>query len=260
MGVDGKQIYRKLDSIIGKGPDKKSYLGDDDYVEVLHRNIRLSFHLKNPLVDLAKLLGTIRRIHEKIERHLHWTATRIEVEIYQSREQWIERHTRINEQDLPSWVQADSGRVIRIYTDSKTDTLQKLQLVITHECVHAALGQMTGVALPAWLDEGLAVYLSQELPAEYQLHLKAAVDQDAVLPLELLEKPFTRLERKVQKLAYAQSSSMIGFMVEKYDWNMIRQLIAALGRGDGLDAALGEFGLTAYLLEKEWKQSVRGIV
>lgn len=260
MTVDGKQIYRKLASIIGEGPDKKSYLGEDDFVEVFHRHIRLCYHLKNPIVDLPKVLGTIRRIHEKLAHCLRLTIGRVEVEIYASREQWIERHTRINAHDLPSWVQADSGRVVRIYMGKKNWTTEKLQLVLTHECVHNALARHVGKPLPAWLDEGLALYFSQDLPTSYQAQLSAAVAGDALLPLELLVQPFTRMDRRMQKLAYAQSSSLVGYLVERYRWDMIRDLLAAFKRGDALAATLTRFQTTVYLLEADWKKTLRSSV
>jgi hypothetical protein len=246
-------IYDKLDSIIGDGPGKKSYLGQDDFVEVRHRNIRLAYHVKNSVIDLPCLLGTIRRIMEKLEVDLNLLLTNIEIEIFKDKSEWVERHTIINEADLPSWIQGDSGRVIRIVMDQeKIASMQALQLAVTHEVVHFALHRHVNKPIPAWLDEGLAVFCSQNLPAAYTEELKRAVAGNALLSMEMLTPPFTRMDRSVQRLAYAQSTAMVEYLVSKYGWDLIREMLMACKRGESPEHVLKARGLNYYLLEKEW--------
>lgn len=253
--MEKQLILGKLNSIIGQGPDKKSYLGQDDFVEVRHRNIRLSFHVKNKLINLAKLLGTIRRIMEKMSSVLGIDFDQVEIEIFQNKEEWIEKHTIINDQETPSWVQGDTGRVIRLVMEqNEISSFEKLQLIVTHECVHLAVRNFTDGKAPAWLDEGLAVYFSQNLPDEYKNTLENAFKNGAQLPLEMLNDPFSRLDRTMKSLAYSQSYSLVNHLVQKHGWNVIKELLASSARGESINAALRTWGLNLYLLEKEWEQ------
>lgn len=251
-----RSIYDKLQSILVEGADPKSYLGRDDFVEVFHRNVRLAFHLRHPQMDLARLIGTIRRIEAKLQAHLALAMGTIEVEVYRSRQEWLQRHTLMQAGDATSWIQGDSGRVIRVFVDPASESFAKLQLMVTHECVHRALACTCGAGLPAWLDEGLAVYLSQELPAAYRQRLKEAAAADALLPLDLLADSFASMDRRLKTLAYAQSASLVGYLQATFGWQLLRDIIAALGRGDALDTPLNAHGLTLYLLERQWQRTV----
>ncbi len=252
-----KSLYKKLDSIIGEGPDKKSYLGEDDFVEAHHRDIRIMFHLRNRVIDLSRLIGTVRRIQEKLRENIACPLESVEIEIFQDRAEYVERHTHISEEDLPSWVQGDSGRVIRLIMDAGgVDTLERLQAMVTHECVHLALNRMTEGKVPAWLDEGLAIYFSQDLPEKYRRSLKNAMEADALFPMEVLEKPFARMDRKLKNLAYAQSAAVVDFLVEKYGWPTMQDLTKGVANGDSPEFAMRKAGLNYYLLEREWIRSI----
>ena len=250
-------IYKKLNSVIGEGPDKKSYLGEDDFVEVRYRNLRVSYHVKNRLIDLAKLLGTVRRIQEKLAGTFRIDPSPLEIEIYRDKKEWADRHTFIEEADLPSWIQGDSGRVIRIVmAEDCTTAFEKLQVMVTHECVHGILKSAFGDSLPAWLDEGLAVYFSQALPEDAVEMLLKARDADALLPIELMEGTFARMDRQVKKLAYAQSSSLVEYLKKRNGWAIIRDMLAACSRNESPEHAMRPYGLNYYLLEKEWRFSL----
>lgn len=247
----------ELNSKTNQEPWGENASGCDDFVEVRYRNIRLMYHLKNRLMDLEKFLRTIRGIMETLKTRLDICIDRIEIEIFQDREEWIEHHTVINQQDVPSWVQGDSGRVIRlIMDDEKISTFETLQVMASHECVHHALKKATGGNIPAWIDEGLAVYLSQDLPAEYNEALKRAVLKRATLPLELLDARFSRLDRAIKTLAYAQSRSMVAHLISKYGWDMIKELLTNYKTDGSPDGALRKRGLNMYLLEKEWERMI----
>lgn len=245
-------IYRKMKSIVDPGGDK-SYLGDDDLVEARYRNLLVRFHLRNRAIDLARLLGTIRRIQLQIEEKLEIPIQPVEVEICSTREEWGDEHTDFGEGDAPSWVEGDSGRIIRIImAKNDPDEFPRLQLMVTHEVVHHSLRTLGNGPIPAWLDEGLAVSFSQELPRKYADVLKTALDGDAYLPIETLEKAFSRFDRQIKTLAYAQSTSLVEYLIDHHGWDSIKSILEGLARGDTLDAMLRPLGLNAYLLEKEW--------
>ena len=129
--------------------------------------------------------------------------------------------------------------------------------MVTHECIHLAVRKASLDRVPAWLDEGLATYLSQNLPRRYEASLEEAFRGRTILPLEALNGSFTRFDRATKSLAYAQCYSLVDYMVEIYGWELMRELIEGCGRGDSPDAVLRRWGLNGYLLEKGWEQQVR---
>ena len=123
----------------------ESDLLGDDFVEVRDHNIRLSYHVHNPLIHTEELLETIRQIMETLKTRLGLYPDGIDIEIFRTREEWIEHHTYINQEDVPSWVQGDSGRVIRLVTDDKkVPDGESLRVMVAHEVVHHVLGKAAG--------------------------------------------------------------------------------------------------------------------
>jgi hypothetical protein len=240
-------------------PAGKSLQRPAGFIELHAENIRILCHTCNSLIDPTGLIAEVKRILIKIEMVLGITCGEIEIEVYRNKKEWVERHTLINEGDLPSWVQGDSGRVMRLVMDEvKIASMEDLTLMVAHECVHAAVRKHTGERCPAWLDEGLSTYLTQELPEAYAEAFKQALAADALLPLEMLTASFCRLDRKIKCLAYAQSHSLVDFLVAKYGWKIVKDLLAAYSRGDSEDGVLRKHGLNMYLLEKEWMREIKG--
>ncbi|MCD4678682.1 MAG: hypothetical protein K8S18_22260 [Desulfobacula sp.] len=234
----------------------------NNFTTKINKNIKLKFHSNNPFIDSVLILKAVENIEKIIKKRLAVDAFAmdIEIEIFMDRKEWIEHHTYLYGGDLPTWIQADSGRIIRITMDQeKVSTSEELLLIIEHEAVHHILRKHTRNHIPAWLDEGIALFLSQELPEDYMNILKQSVSKDVCIPFEMLEKPFTEFDRKLKTLAYAQSYSMIEYIVETYGWDVIKQMIAAVARKDKIDSVLMASGLNFYLLEKEWKQRLNGL-
>ena len=189
----------------------------------------------------------------QVKTWFNFTTNNLEIEIYSSRQEWIEEHTRLCEKDLVSWVAGDSGRIIRVVAGNSDRQLLKMT---AHECVHHIIRAVVP-AIPAWLDEGLAILLLHELPDHYQETLKLTLKQDALLPLEVLTKPFSILDRSLKSLAYAQSYSLVEYLEDIYGREKLRGLLISLGLGETLDHALRPMSLNRYLLEKEWERWVR---
>jgi hypothetical protein len=235
----------------------------DDWVHVRYKNTGCRLSLAQDWIDPMKVIRQIEGIRSKLADTLGGEGWHQElaVEIFQDREDWIENHTAVSTKDPATWIQGDSGRVIRVVADKeKIRTMEDLLQMIAHECVHHLIGKVyAGGRLPAWLDEGLAMYFSKVLPESFVRILKEAAREEALIPFELLEKPFTLFDRKTKKLAYAQSGSLIYHLILSHDFDMVTQLLAAAARNDSLDTVLKQKGLNLYLLEKEWKQWIHGL-
>ena len=130
-----------------------------------------------------------------------------------------------------------------------------LLVALAHEYVHLAVAGLAGGKAPAWLDEGLAQYLTQNLkPMDGRL-LAKALERDLLLPLDILEEGFGHLkEAGLLDLAYAQAHSLAEFMVEQKGWSGVKKALEDLGRGDPPDEALAPWGGRADKLELNWRK------
>ena len=60
-------------------------------------------------------------------------------------------------------------------------------------------------------------------------------------------------------LAYQQSYSLVGFMINRYGQDALFALLAALKNGEQIDAALWRvYGLTLADIEQEWIEHMQG--
>jgi hypothetical protein len=82
----------------------------------------------------------------------------------------------------------------------------------------------------------VAVYLSRGYTDGDRRQVQAAADGGTIIPLDGLGGNFpTRVIRS--SLAYAESVSAVAYFVERYGEDRLVELIAAFGRGAGLDGA-----------------------
>lgn len=222
-------------------------------INLLVEEIKIVFHPVSSRYSPAILHSAIKECVASVEKHLRLPVTSFEIEIYGERREWIDNHTRINESELLTWVGGDSGRIIRVVADEKkVPTDAALARMVCHECVHHIVRSYAGLSIPAWLDEGLAILLVQDLPTSYLKALTQASELDGLLPVEILEQPFSRFDRSLKSLAYAQSTSLVSFLIEKFGYPCIQELLDCCRRGDRVESILRQKGFTIYLFEKEW--------
>ena len=127
---------------------------------------------------------------------------------------------------------------------------------LRHELTHvvtAAAGEGPFGSLPAWLDEGTAVY-AQSDPGDYRSALERAIDRGNVLSIRTLtSRPGTR--GKVE-LFYGEAWSLVSFLVDEYGEAKFAQLFAEVQRGGTVDGALTTvYGIDQDGLENAWRQS-----
>jgi hypothetical protein len=128
---------------------------------------------------------------------------------------------------------------------------------LRHELAHivtAVAGEGPFGGLPAWLDEGTAVY-AQESPGAFRLAFQEAVRRDALLPLSSIGT-YPGDPSKVN-LFYGQSWALVSYLIETYGEEKFAQLFATFKRGATVDGALqAVYGLGLYDLEDRWRESL----
>ncbi len=128
-------------------------------------------------------------------------------------------------------------------------------IVIPHELTHLVFDTATKNPYhfpPRWLNEGLAVYLTQGLDASDRGLVQAAVRAGEVIPLPGIEGQFPTRRDKFA-LAYAESVSAVDFLVRTYGRDALVKLVHSYAAGVTDDAALsGALGVDVAGFNAAW--------
>jgi hypothetical protein len=130
---------------------------------------------------------------------------------------------------------------------------------VAHELTHVLIGHRTFSclgSLPTWLNEGIAVY-GEGGPDKLSVdRLSVAIDNDKLISLRALSGNFSEDPRKAD-LSYAQSYSVVNFLVGGFGQAKLLKLFDNLGGGMKLEDSLSDaygFGLDG--LEERWRAAV----
>ena len=117
--------------------------------------------------------------------------------------------------------------------------------LVAHELTHLVFDTATNNpyhAPPRWLNEGVAVYLSEGYNAEWQAVVEAAVGQRSIIPLDGLGGLFPTTADRF-RLAYGESVSAVDYFIETYDeptlWSLVRSYADGVSDDDAFRAATG---------------------
>ena len=139
-----------------------------------------------------------------------------------------------------------------------TDNDSEIGRIIPHEVTHQLVYQATEnpFLLPArWFDEGLATYHQDTPTPGLQETLAEAVQESRLIPLAALSREFPF--DSTYHLAYAESVSVIEFIIARWGEAAIGDVIAAYRDGVSHDDAFQRgLGVTVGELEQLWKQSL----
>lgn len=127
-----------------------------------------------------------------------------------------------------------------------------LEQTIRHEYTHIVLGKAVGNNLPRFLNEGLAMYEAREWRLWHEFILGQATLTRSLIPLsDLFRYPGNRWKTY---LSYAESFSVLTYILKEFGHDRLRRLIRELSRGASINAAcLKALGRDMASLEEEWK-------
>ncbi len=130
---------------------------------------------------------------------------------------------------------------------------------MTHELTHLVIHQMTFNPyndLPTWLDEGLAMYAEGMLGPEYTTFLSRAIDEGSLISVRSLSSPFSAYAEE-SILAYAQSYSLVEFLISNYGRDKMLGLLNTFKQGSSYDGALEKvYGFDMDGLNTLWRNYV----
>jgi hypothetical protein len=129
-------------------------------------------------------------------------------------------------------------------------------IVIPHELTHLVFNTAVDNPYhfpPRWLNEGLAVYLSQGYDSGDRGSVEDAASKGTLMPLEALTGQFPTTQDRFF-LAYAESVSSVDYLVRTYGRDALVSLIKSYARGltddEAFSAALGK---DVAGFDKDWR-------
>ncbi|MFC1908263.1 peptidase MA family metallohydrolase [Chloroflexota bacterium] len=141
----------------------------------------------------------------------------------------------------------------------RASTLEWSQRTLAHEITHLLVEEATFGPfgdIPTWLNEGLAQYAEGEMDEYGSKALDEAIKEENLLSVKSLGSSFPADPDRAG-LAYAQSQSLVLYLVETYGWTKIRELLDVFKEGSTYDNALQKvYSFDTGGLEKLWRAQV----
>jgi hypothetical protein len=144
-----------------------------------------------------------------------------------------------------------------ILTAVDTYNLTWAKTTLAHEITHLMVGELTfgpfSSSFPLWLNEGIATYAEGPLDKENQDALNAAFAGNTLFPLKNLAGRFPD-DSSQAILCYAESGSVVTYLLDTYGWEKMRQLLQVFRDGSSVDNALSKvYSLDTNGIEAAWK-------
>jgi tetratricopeptide (TPR) repeat protein len=157
----------------------------------------------------------------------------------------------------PDWAGGVYDGKIRLPLGGLHNMSEQLSAVLYHEYMHVIVHFMANRHAPVWLNEGLAELSGRRLYSLPLHHLEIAVQKDQLLGWQTLAKPFSNLTHSEVLLAYEQSYSLVNFMVDRYGWHKISELLVRIGKRqawqDAVATVYQDYGLDWPAIRSEWQ-------
>ncbi|MFQ5925505.1 MAG: peptidase MA family metallohydrolase [Dehalococcoidia bacterium] len=139
------------------------------------------------------------------------------------------------------------------------DNLTWGKRTVAHELAHLVIQEATFGPygdLPTWLNEGLATYAEGELESDFQFQLNKAVSEDELISVRSLSSSFPA-DPVQARLSYAQSYSLVRFLLDNYGKDKLLELLDVFKEGSGYDDALLQvYGFDMDGLNALWRASL----
>lgn len=127
-----------------------------------------------------------------------------------------------------------------------------------HEMTHLLIDEAIDsprAKVPAWLNEGIAMHFERG-SRRRESSLSRAAASGSLIPLHSMGSVPGRPEDV--RLFYAQSESIVTFMVETYGAERMSSMLQALNGGQSIEASIqSAYGVPITQIEADWKEGVR---
>jgi hypothetical protein len=128
---------------------------------------------------------------------------------------------------------------------------------MAHELAHLVVHEMIlnpYSGIPRWLDEGLAMYAEGPMESTFADALSDAIYRGQLLSVPSLASPFSAYSGNAA-LSYAQSYSLVEYLIITYGQPKMLELLHTFGQGIGYDDALeAVYGFDMTTLDDLWRE------
>ncbi|MGD0114795.1 MAG: peptidase MA family metallohydrolase [Dehalococcoidia bacterium] len=132
--------------------------------------------------------------------------------------------------------------------------------ILRHELAHIVVKQAVKGPfgdLPAWLNEGVAVYAQSKPDADESRALQDAIAANDVLSLGSISSSSSALSASKVSLFYGESWSLASYLIDQFGADKFAQLLATFKAGSTVDAAFQKvYGFDQAGFEASWRESV----
>jgi tetratricopeptide (TPR) repeat protein len=141
----------------------------------------------------------------------------------------------------PEWSAGRFDGQIRMPVAGATQNLREFDRILTHELTHAMLASIAARNVPAWLNEGLAMYFDGNDAVASEKRLAAA---HVYVPLANLQGGFGGLTTLQATVAYQISAFATNALLTRIGPANLAVLLQDLDRGIPMDTAVQRYGVS----------------
>lgn len=220
----------------------------------------IDFHGESQFLGEARaLLDAYPDARAKIETALGWEfSSRPGLLLLGNREAF----RRMAGNPLVTAFAVPKANLVVIHVSPATGNPYLLRETFIHELCHLLLHEhIDGDSLPLWLDEGVCQWVSGSLG---EIAAGEALDTSGIdiarhpIPMTALENRFPDSGGPMLQ-AYAQSRSLIEYVVSLYGRDGLQRILQVLKEGHRVDQAIGQAtGISYGELEQRWLHHIRG--
>lgn len=190
----------------------------------------------------------------------HQTSTPISLRLYPSLERYQEANPLARGMSgVVAHADYRRHELVVVLPQTESQTPEEVQNNIRHELTHLVAAELSDDRLNVGFQEGLAQYVERPAPElETRIALlQRAYDQDRLLSWSDLDNRDTVYRNP--EVSYPESLSMVAFLVERYSFAKLRELLAVAARSSGYRSALERtYGVTPDELERQWREWLPG--
>ncbi|HWI60401.1 MAG TPA: peptidase MA family metallohydrolase [Symbiobacteriaceae bacterium] len=165
--------------------------------------------------------------------------------------------------DLPDWSVGGGIGDILVLTSPPTwspETGSTVEQIIAHEFTHVMVNRTGGPKVPKWLNEGMATFVADQTSPEQRVKVVEKAAGGGLYTLAEIDAFFRQPAAYPSMnagLMYAETASIVTYMMENYGKDRLMQVLRALRAGKTADQALqSALGVNAAGLEAAWVKSL----
>jgi len=152
------------------------------------------------------------------------------------------------------------ARIVLLDPTLSEDRRIDLARIVEHEITHVVFGLYVKDNLknvPRWFNEGVAMYVSNDWGYSNYWTILTGTLGNNIIPLFNISEEFPESAYQA-RLAYAESYSIISFMVKRYGDDAFKGCIRELAKGRPFDEALASAtGVNIDWLESRWMKDLK---